>query len=55
MATVKSGDRCADCKHCKVWTSDHKKASCTLYSSEQGFYPDRSVPVKCVGKVTRRY
>ena len=55
MATIKSGDRCADCKHCKVWSSDHRKASCNLYSSEQGFHPDRPAPAKCVGKATRKY
>jgi hypothetical protein len=55
MSTIKSGDRCADCSHCKVWSSDHKKASCTLHTSEQGFHPDRPVPAKCVNKVTRKY
>ena len=55
MSTIKSGDRCADCSHCKVWTSDHKKASCTLYTSDQGFHPDRPVPSKCVNKVTRKF
>ena len=54
MATIKSGDRCADCKNCKVWTSDRKKANCTLYH-EQGFHPDRPVPAKCIGKVPRKY
>lgn len=54
MATVRSGDRCADCKHCKVWKSDHRKATCTLYN-EQGFHPDRPVPVKCVDKVNKTY
>lgn len=55
MATLKNGDRCSDCTHCKVWSSDHRKASCTLYSNEQGFHPDRPAPAKCVGKVTRKY
>ena len=55
MTTIKSADRCADCSHCKVWSSDHKKASCTLYTSDQGFHPDRPVPAKCVNKVTRSY
>lgn len=55
MSTIKSGDRCADCHRCKVWSSDHKKASCTLYFSEQGFHPDRPVPSKCVNKVDREY
>lgn len=55
MSTIKSGDRCADCHRCKVWSSDHKKASCTLYFSEQGFHPDRPVPSKCVNKVDRKY
>lgn len=43
MATLKNGDRCADFKNCKACTSDHKKVSCNLYSSEQGFHPDRNV------------
>ena len=55
MSTIKSGDRCADCKHCKVWSSDHKKASCTLHTEEQGFHPDRPVPAKCVDKVSKAY
>lgn len=55
MSTIKSGDRCADCSHCKVWSSDHKKASCTLYTSDQGFHPDRPVPSKCVNKVQKCY
>ena len=54
MANIKSGDRCADCKHCKVWTSDHRKATCTLHN-EQGFHPDRPVPSKCIDKVSRKY
>ena len=55
MAYLKSGDRCADCKHCKVWSTDHRKASCKLYTSDQGFHPDRPVPTKCVNKVSRSY
>jgi hypothetical protein len=54
MATVKSTDRCIDCKHCKVWSTDYRKATCTLYS-EQGFHPDRPVPRKCVGQVGKKY
>ena len=54
MAKIHSGDRCADCSHCKVWSSDHKKANCSL-THEQGFHPDRPVPVKCVGNVSRSY
>jgi hypothetical protein len=54
MSTTKSGDRCADCKHCKIWSTDHKKATCELYN-EQGFHPDRPAPVKCVNKTTRKY
>ncbi len=54
MTKIKSGDRCVDCKHCEVWTSDHKKAACKLYR-EQGFHPDRPVPAKCVEKVDRKY
>ena len=55
MAYIKSGDRCADCKNCKVWATDHRKASCKLYTSDQGFHPDRPVPSKGVNKVTRGY
>ena len=54
MATIKSSDRCKDCKHCRVWTTNHRKANCTLYN-EQGFHPGRGVPSKCVGKTTRKY
>ena len=54
MGTVKSTDRCKDCKHCKIWHNvDPNKATCTLYN-EQGFHPDRLVPSKCVGKVGSR-
>jgi hypothetical protein len=55
MAYLKSGDSCADCKHCKVWSSDRRKASCRLYPNEQGFHPDRPIPSKCVNKVSRGY
>ena len=41
MTTIKYGDRCVDCKYCKVWSTDNRKASCTLYSNEKGFHPDR--------------
>lgn len=54
MANVRSGDRCADCSRCKVWSSDHKKATCELYH-EQGFHPDRPIPSKCHDKVPRKY
>ena len=54
MSTIKSGDRCNDCKHCRVWSTDRRKATCTLFN-EQGFHPDRPVPSKCVGKTTRKY
>ena len=54
MTKIKSGDRCADCRNCKVWDSDHKKASCSI-THEQGFHPDRPVPAKCVGNVERGY
>ena len=54
MVTVKSGDRCADCSHCREWSTDHTKATCTLYN-EQGFHPDRPAPAKCVGEVQRKY
>ena len=54
MAKIKSGDRCNDCSHCCIWSTDHTKATCTLYN-DQGFHPDRTAPVKCVGKTTRKY
>lgn len=54
MSKIKSGDRCADCSQCKVWSTDHRKASCRLYS-DQGFHPDRSVPAKCINEVSRKY
>ena len=54
MPTLKSGDRCADCKHVKIWTTDHHKATCTIFK-EQGFHPDSPAPTKCVNKVTRKY
>ena len=54
MPTIKSGNKCADCKHSKVWSTDHKKATCNLYN-EQGFHPDRPVPAKCIGKVQTKY
>ena len=54
MAKVRTGDRCADCNRVKIWSSDHKKATCTLYN-EQGFHPDRPIPVKCDNKVDRKY
>ena len=55
MSKITSSDRCKDCKHCKVWSSDYKKASCALYTNDQGFHPDRPVPTKCVGQVGRKY
>lgn len=54
MSKIKSNDRCTDCSHCKVWMTDHKKATCKLFN-EQGFHPDRPVPAKCVDKVNRKY
>ena len=54
MSKIGSGDRCADCDHCHVWSTDHKKATCNIYK-EQGFHPDRPVPAKCVGQMTRKY
>ena len=54
MSTIRPGDRCADCKHCKIWATDHRKASCSLYD-DQGFHPDRPVPFKCIGKVSKAY
>ncbi len=54
MSKIRSGDRCADCRHCTVWNSDHRKATCDLHG-EQGFHPDRPVPTKCVEKADRRY
>lgn len=55
MANISSGDRCIDCKRCKKWDSNPQKASCLLYTSDQGFHPDRPVPTKCVGQVPRAY
>lgn len=54
MAKIQSGDKCVDCSHIKIWSSDSKKATCTLYN-EQGFHPDRTVPRKCVNEVSRKY
>ncbi len=54
MAKIQLGDRCADCTHCNVWSTDHRKASFDLYH-DQGFHPDRPVPTKCVGKTTKKY
>jgi len=54
MPKIQSGDRCADCTHCRSWSHDRKKATCDLYH-EEGFHPDRPVPQKCVGKVERRF
>ncbi len=54
MSKITSSDRCKDCKHCRVWSTDHRKATCTLYD-EQGFHPDRPVPAKCVQQVGRRF
>lgn len=54
MSTIKTGDRCADCSHCKTWSTDRRKATCNLHG-EQGFHPDRPVPAKCVGAVQRGY
>ena len=54
MATIKSGNRCAECKHCKVWSTDHKKATCNLFN-ELGFHPDLAVPAKCICKVQTKY
>ena len=54
VSKIKSGDRCVDCKHCKVWNTDHRKASCNLFN-DQGFHPDRPVPASCVNKVERSY
>lgn len=55
MAALKSNDRCKDCKNCKIWSSDHKKASCKLNIRSQGFHPDSKVPSKCVRKNRRAY
>jgi hypothetical protein len=54
MGKIKSGDRCADCKHMNQWKTDRSKASCRLHH-EEGFHPDRPVPTKCVDKVDRKY
>lgn len=55
MSTIKKGDHCSDCSHCKVWPTDYKKASCKLYTSNQSFHPDRGVLVKYVNKIPRKY
>jgi len=55
MSTIKSNRQMQRLVNiCKVWSTDHRKATCTLYN-EHGFHPDRSVPSKCVGKTTRKY
>lgn len=54
MGKIKNGDRCADCKHMKQWSTDRNKASCRLHG-EEGFHPDRPVPAKCVDKVDQKY
>jgi hypothetical protein len=54
MSDIRQGDRCADCKHLKVWSTSRDKATCGLYH-EEGFHPDRPAPSKCIGKVGRKY
>lgn len=54
MANMKHGDHCKDCKHCKIWSTDRNKATCTLHH-EEGFHPDRGIPGKCHDKVSRRF
>jgi len=54
MGKIKASDRCKDCTHCRIWSTDRNKATCTLYN-EQGFHPDRSVPNKCIDNVTRTF
>jgi len=54
MTKISYKDRCKDCSHCNIWSTDRNKATCNLYN-EQGFHPDRPVPNKCVDKVTRDY
>ena len=55
MAKIKSGDRCADCSHCKTWNSDRTKANCDMKKRPQGFHPDSKVPQECVDKMTKGY
>ncbi len=55
MAELKAGDRCKDCKCCKVWTSDRSKATCSLGIRPQGFHPDSQIPSKCIGEQRRNY
>jgi hypothetical protein len=50
VTKIKAGNRCSDCTHVKRWKTSKDKATCQLYH-EEGFHPDRSVPVKCIGKV----
>jgi hypothetical protein len=54
MATVKRDDRCKDCIHCSVWSSDSQKASCSMNKGE-GFHPDRLVPAECIDQMTRKF
>ena len=54
MVKIQRSDRCKDCSHCRVWSSDRTKATCDLKKKE-GFHPDRPVPSDCIGEVTRRY
>jgi len=51
MATIRTNDRCEDCKYCRIWESDPYKALCLL---EQGFDLKRFVPAKCVGQRPKR-
>jgi len=53
MSKVESTDRCMDCRHVRIWSTDRAKGTCTLHP-EEGFRADRRVPAKCGGKVDRK-
>jgi hypothetical protein len=55
MANLHAGDRCKDCTHCKVWSTNSQKATCSLHKRPDGFHPDGKVPADCVGKNYREF
>ena len=60
MGKIMRGDRCADCRNCRVWTNDHRKATCDAswrspMKYKDGFHPDQPAPAACVGQAERRY
>jgi len=54
---MKQSDRCIDCSHCHVWSTDRNKASCDASWSprhySQGFDPYTKVPRECIEVATR--